>query len=279
MSQLCLIPTRESNILDLIITNQAEQISILDICNPTELGMKTDHKVTRFTFSKSSNNILSNKRLVYDYKSGNFDDLRKRLIDMDIRSLMTNNGTDSSIDDDWSIWKNGVLTAVHEFIPTKHVNPKRSPPWITPTILHQIREKVITRKRYLSRGTDYLKEKFSRLRAQVKKAIKESRESFFQSLGSTLKINPKVFGPSSKLSHALEVYSTQSREFVRTILKVDHRHPHRIILHQCLTSTFIRYTPASWKHHPQLNLVHFLQYQVFHQLISPKKKCGMLYRT
>jgi hypothetical protein len=111
MSQLCLIPTRESNILDLIITNQPEQISILDICDPTELGMKTGHKVTRFTFSKASNNILSNKRLVYDYKSGNFDDLRKRLIDMDICSLMTNNGTDSSIDDDWSIWKNGVLTA------------------------------------------------------------------------------------------------------------------------------------------------------------------------
>jgi hypothetical protein len=57
--------------------------------------------------------------------------------------------------------------------------------------LHQILEKVITRKRYLSRGTAFLKEKCSRLRAQVKKAIKESRELFFQSLGSTLKINPK----------------------------------------------------------------------------------------
>jgi hypothetical protein len=123
-------------------------------------------------------------------------------------------------------------------------------------------------KRYLSRGTDYLKEKFSRLRAQVKKAIKESRESFFQSLGSTLKINPKRFyGLSSKLSRVLEVYPIQSRAFVRTILKVDNRHRHHIILHQCLTSTFIRYTPPSGNNHPQLNLVHLLQYQVFHQLI------------
>ena len=86
-----------------------------------------------------------------------------------------------------------MLTAVNEFIPTKLVNSRRSLPWITPNILHQIREKVITRKRYLSRGTNYLKEKFSRLRAEVKKAIKESRESFFQSLGSTLRINPKRF--------------------------------------------------------------------------------------
>ena len=112
---------------------------------------------------------------------------------MDICHLMTNNGTDTTIDEDWSIWKSSVLTAVKEFIPTKLVNPRRSPPWITPNILHLIREKVITRKRYLSRGTVYLKEKFSRLRTQVKKAIKESRESFYNSLGNSLRINPKRF--------------------------------------------------------------------------------------
>ena len=33
MTQLCLIPTRESNNLDLLITNQPEQVSILDICD------------------------------------------------------------------------------------------------------------------------------------------------------------------------------------------------------------------------------------------------------
>ena len=193
MTQLCLTPTRESNILDLLITNQPEQISSLDICDPTEIGMTTDHKVIRFTCCKTFNTITSNKRLVYDYKRGNFDDLRKRLLDMDICHLMTNNGTDTTIDDDWSIWKSSVLTAVKEFIPTKLVNPRRSPPWITPNILHLIREKVITRKRYLSRGTVYLKEKFSRLRTQVKKAIKESRESFYNSLGNSLRINPKRF--------------------------------------------------------------------------------------
>jgi hypothetical protein len=137
---------------------------------------------------------------------------------------------------------------------------------------------AVIKRKFLRRKLQYyyLKEKFSRLRAQVKKAIKETRESFFQSLGSTLKLNPKRFyGLSSKLSRVLEVYPIQSRAFVRTILKVDNSHRHHIILHQCLTSTFIRYTPASWNNHPQLNLVHLLQYQVFHQLISPKKKCEL----
>ena len=138
MSQLCLTPTRESNILDLLITNQPEQVSFIDICSPTDLGMSSDHKIIQFKFSSASKTIQSNKRLVYDYRRANFDGLRKRLIDIDICSLVTNNGTESSVDDDWSTWKDAVMTAVHEFIPSKYVDPRRSPPWITPTILHQI---------------------------------------------------------------------------------------------------------------------------------------------
>ncbi|CAB3991977.1 Hypothetical predicted protein, partial [Paramuricea clavata] len=95
-----------------------------------------------------------------------FDGLRKRLIDINICSLVTNNGTESSVDDDWSTWKDAVMSAVHEFIPSKYVDPRRSLPWITPTILHQIRKKVTARKRFLSRGTDYLKAKFNKLRAE-----------------------------------------------------------------------------------------------------------------
>jgi hypothetical protein len=60
MSQLCLLPTRESSILDLVITNQPEQLSIIDICDPSELGMSSDHKIIRFTFSTASNPIMTN---------------------------------------------------------------------------------------------------------------------------------------------------------------------------------------------------------------------------
>ena len=117
--------------------------------------------------------------LIYDYRRANFDGLRKKLNDMDLRTLLTNNGTECSIDDDWFTWKKAMLSAMNEFIPTKHVDPHRTPPWITSTILHQIRKKVTARKRFLSRGTEYLKGKFNQLRTDVKKLIKESRKLFF----------------------------------------------------------------------------------------------------
>ncbi len=140
-----------------------------------------------------STTFTPNKRLVYDYRRTDFDKLRQRLTDMDICSLITSNGAFSNIDDDWSTWKSAVMNAMNEVIPTKYVHPRRSPPWITPTILHQIRKKVTARKRFLARGTDYLKGKFTKLRTEVKKAIEKSREAFFSSLGSTLRVNPKRF--------------------------------------------------------------------------------------
>ena len=87
--------------------------------------MSSDHKSIQFKFSSASKTIQSNKRLVYDCRRANFDGLRKRLIDIDICSLVTNNGTESSVDDDWSTWKDAVMTAVHEFIPSKYVDPRR----------------------------------------------------------------------------------------------------------------------------------------------------------
>ncbi|CAB3978815.1 Hypothetical predicted protein [Paramuricea clavata] len=122
---------------------------------------------------------------------------------MDLRTLSTNNGTGCSIDDDWFTWKKAMLSAMNEFIPTKHVDPHRTPPWITSTILHQndqIRKKVTARKRFLSRGTEYLKAKFNQLRTDVKKLIKGSRKLFFSSFGNTLRINPKRFWSVFKIN-------------------------------------------------------------------------------
>ena len=171
MSQHCLLPTRKSNILDLLITNHPKQVSILDICDPKEVGMSSDHRVVRFKVLSPVSSTKQPKRLVFDYKRADFESLRNRLTELDICSLLSNNEKEFTIDDDWSVWKNAVLSVVYEYIPTKYVDPRRTPPWITPSILHQVRKKVTARKRFLSRGSAYFKEKFNKLRADVKKAV------------------------------------------------------------------------------------------------------------
>ena len=132
--------------------------------------MSTDHNIVQFHFSYDYNTIQPIRRLIHDYRRVNIDGLRKRLTDMDLRSLLKNNGIERSINDDWSTWKTAMMTAINEFIPTKYGDSRRTPPWITQNILHLIRNKVTARKRFVSKGKDYLKTKFSQLRAEVKKS-------------------------------------------------------------------------------------------------------------
>ncbi len=270
MSQLCLQPTRDSNTLDLVISNQHELVSVIDICDSSEFGMFSDHKIIRFKFSTTSNPIMSNRRLVYDCKQANFDDLRKRLTDMDICSRLTTNETDSSVDDDWSLWKNAVMTAVHECIPSKLVDPRRSPPWITPNILHQIRKKFTARKRYLRKGTEYLRVKFSKLRSEVKKALQRSRESFFSSLGNTLYVNPKRFWTIFQLKSSSGSIpgSVSSSDSNHSESRIHANTPNDVATLFNKYCTFIPSTIASQINRLRLKLVHRLPYQAFPQLTS-----------
>ena len=191
MFQLYLVPTRET---------------LTEIYSPTDFGMSSDHNIIEFHFSCGCNAIHPNKHL------------RKRLTDIDLVSLLTNNGTDGSIDIDWSTWKIAVMSAINEFIPAKCVDSRRTPPWITRNILHQIRKKVTARKRFLSRGTDYLKDKFNQLTEDVKRLIQESRKSFYSSLGSTLRINPKRFWSVFKIN-------SSSRSIPNSMSRTDTTNP------------------------------------------------------
>ena len=121
MITLCtnsLLPTRESNILDLLITNPPEQVSIFDICDPKEVGMSSDHRVVRSKVLSLVNSTKQPKRLVFDHRRADLEGLRNSLTEPDICSLLSSNEKQSTIDDDWSVWKNTVLSAVYKYIPT-----------------------------------------------------------------------------------------------------------------------------------------------------------------
>ncbi|CAB4028407.1 Hypothetical predicted protein, partial [Paramuricea clavata] len=81
-----------------------------------------------------------------------------------------------------------------------------------------IRKKATARKKFLHKGTDYLKEKFSRLRSEVKKVIQESRESFFASLGSFLKVNPNRFWSVLK-------FNSSSGNIPNSVSRFDNNNP------------------------------------------------------
>ena len=191
LSQLNNTPTRGNNILDLVITNAPDHISLQDILSPGESAILTDHHSISFDFTaflKAPRKVVRN---VYDYAKGDFDGLCGALRAEGLTSTLSDSGED--IDTDWERWKKIFLTAVSNFIPQKKLKGRNPLPWIDGNILHRIKKKESIRRKIKKDPSGSLQRKYKFVRSEVKKLLRESREKFFQSVDNSFKVNPKRF--------------------------------------------------------------------------------------
>jgi hypothetical protein len=75
LSQLNNTPTRGNNILDLVITNTPDHVSLTQILSPEETSMFTDHHTISFDFSAFLKQPRKSARTIYDYSKGDMDAL------------------------------------------------------------------------------------------------------------------------------------------------------------------------------------------------------------
>ena len=116
---------------------------------------------------------------MYDHRNGDFDGLREALEALILCNLIQDN---DDINLDWTYWKDAFMSAVSDFIPTKKIKGKNTPPWITSEIIHALRKKEAARSKLKKSPTDH-QQKYRELRAKAKTLIRESSEIYFRSLG------------------------------------------------------------------------------------------------
>ena len=189
LSQLNNKPTRGNNILDLVITNVPNLVNVTDVMSPEKAAVFTDHCVVAYEFKAFRKAPLKTTRYVYDYQKGDFEGLRAALSAVNLSSVLEH----EDINTDWQLWKDTFLAAVSDFIPQKRLKGRNPVPWITGTIINQIKKKEYIRRKLKQSPSIHLKQKFSALRAQVKRMLRESRNEFFGSLESDINSNPKRF--------------------------------------------------------------------------------------
>ena len=90
-------------------------------------------------FTKATHRV---KRTVYDYRNGHFDGLRGALDAVNLGHLIQDS---DDINSDWTFWKDAFMSAVSDFIQTKKIKGKNTPPWITSEIIHALRKKEAAR--------------------------------------------------------------------------------------------------------------------------------------
>ena len=179
-------------------TYQILSISCLLFNQPQQVYSRTDHCTISFCVKASIKGRIRGRRTVFDYRRGDFDGLRQKLKSTDLCSLIQDQ---SNINDNWVQWKNTFLSAVADHIPTKSLERKIRPPWITRDIIHVLRKKETARLKLKKSPSSHQKEKFRQLRTKAKRMIRECRAKYFDTLDSALTLQPKRFWSIFKLTN------------------------------------------------------------------------------
>ena len=98
LNQLIDIPTRENTVLDLIITNIPDNINIIEVIDPNNFTMFSDHKCVLFDYQDSVTVSHSKDRC----NRADFQAMKKTFSGIEFEYADPNSASD--INDDWNLW-------------------------------------------------------------------------------------------------------------------------------------------------------------------------------
>ena len=191
LSQLVDEPTRynsnRASILDLLLCNYPDDVSDLSIAQDI---LDSDHLGISFRILTKVSRLRQVKRVIYNFKSANFDGLREALSDISWDDCFLDS---DNINNSLEKWTKLFYSIVDQFVQKKCVSNINRSPWVDREIVLLLKKKNTLRRKAKSRNTDYLWSKFRRLRAEIKKLIKYKKKVYISNLGQDLKSNPKRF--------------------------------------------------------------------------------------
>ena len=184
LSQLVAEPTRENNILDLVITSQEHLINNITVGE--HLG-SCDHKVVRAEINTTTN-IVENTTFVPNFRRGNFERLRSAL------SHLSPPAT-AHVEDAWSYFKNQLLTQQRNFIPNcvKRPTNNKNHPWFNTEIKRALIARNNLHKHVKSlRSTENIR-LYNEARRRVKTLIKQAKRRYEEDIAADSRTNAKKF--------------------------------------------------------------------------------------
>ena len=164
--QLIDFPTRNDNLLDLLLTNIPDKISNIkgfqDILN-------SDHQLIEFSMDlriKSQKPHV--KRRLYNFKKADWNGLKYSLSLINWDLCFEENNTNASLTN----WSDTFLAAVDQQIPTSKPRNINEHPWIDHELLNLIKVKNKLRKAVIKRGSTLDDDRFRQARREAKAMIK-----------------------------------------------------------------------------------------------------------
>ena len=181
----------KSSLLDLIITNEDDDVSDLESLPP--LG-KSDHITIAFNFKVMTQleHSTPTPKDTYNYWKGNFEALNKEFVDTNWNEVLRSN----NIEENWGSFKSKIFELVPKHIPpTKTIKPNKSKKarWMTQKSLESVKNKQKLFVNYTRSDslTDY--KKYTEARNNATQECKSAKSNFEKDMVNSFKDNPKLF--------------------------------------------------------------------------------------
>ena len=173
LEQMVQQPTRQKNILDLVLSSHPDMISNVDVVP----GM-SDHEIIVFDINLHS--CILPKQIthsVYLYHKGDLDSVRQDMSSFK-DFFMSLNPLHKSVENNWNSFKQALANSVSKHIPMKKCKSQRDLPWLNHNIKSQMRKR---RKLYDTAKQINTKEAwdaYRKLRNKVNKMLETAHEEY-----------------------------------------------------------------------------------------------------
>ena len=186
LQQLVTEPTRNSNILDLLITNREDLIQGSKVVD----GIPgSDHESVQFGVNLTRKPLSRHKRRMYNFRKADFEAYRELLSKVPWNCCFL---TDS-IEDCWRCFKDVILSVADQCIPKITLKPRKRKFWLSDETLLQIRRKRRAYKLAKRTAKSQHLNKYRNLSNKVRNMTRKDHLHHLQDITSNLHTDQRPF--------------------------------------------------------------------------------------
>ena len=180
LSQCIKDPTRNSNILGLVLTTSPDLIKSTIVCE----GM-SDHDLVITELDLKIKPPKKKPRKIFLFKRADVDRLRESISsNLEVLRHIECESA-SELDDLWIKCKSTILDAVEQNVPSKNISGRWHVPWLTPSLKRAIRKKQRLYRKAKQRKTHESWAKFKNFRKATKSKLLEAYNGYVSNLLDT----------------------------------------------------------------------------------------------
>ena len=160
LTQMVNFPTRQDNILDLILVNDINMVSSV---HPVDSLPGTDHEAIHFVITAVPQTQRDSPRYLYNYHKADLN-----LFCDTLHHMPWNCISSSDVEEAWSLWKDMFFSAADAAIPRVRWRRSRMKHWFSYETIHLIRLKHrLYNKMIKSPNSDVIKTRYKCIRNLV----------------------------------------------------------------------------------------------------------------